>query len=190
MRGALIAGSPSCRLLSRVNITLHGARPNSTRDTQPPWYKGIDVANGTLELHGARYHHTWSRLAASAFAGESTLLLQDAVNWDVGMEVLVTTTQLKDARDWHQNEVFTVARLAAASHLGPNVTALTLSGPLRFDHYGGPEYQAEVGLLTRRVVVQGAPDDSEPTDTAPLACHEGSGSGSSVSARDGLGGYS
>ena len=77
---------------------------------------------------------------------------QDAVNWDVGMQVVVTGTALKDARDWHQNEVRTIAATAAASHLGQGITQVALSAPLDFHHYGGAEYQAEVGLLKRQRV--------------------------------------
>jgi hypothetical protein len=33
---------------------------------------------------------------------------------------------------------------------------ITLSAPLDFDHYGGPEYFAEVALLSRSVTFQGA----------------------------------
>ena len=64
------------------------------------------------------------------------LLLQDAVNWDAGQEVVVTTTQRKDARDWHQNEVHVISDVRAASHLGANVTAVYLIEPLAYDHYG------------------------------------------------------
>jgi hypothetical protein len=38
-------------------------------------------------------------------------------------------------------------------------------------HYAGREYQAEVALLSRRVTIQGAADDSPPTDAVgPVLC--------------------
>jgi len=41
-----------------------------------------------------------------------------------------------------------------------------------------PEYQTEVGLLTRTIKVQGSATDSQPTDTSPSSCqlydHNGS----------------
>lgn len=99
--GALRAGAESCRLHTRVQITLHGARP-STRaalDALPPTYKGIKVS-GTLELHGKQYHRTWCRLARAVQPGDTVLLLQRPVNWEAGQQVLLTTTAIKDSREW------------------------------------------------------------------------------------------
>jgi hypothetical protein len=170
VEGELVIGSPGCRTMSPVSITLHGARPDDTMVAQDPSIKGIDVKNGTLELHGGLYVQTWSRLAVTAAAGDSSILIQDAVNWAVGDEIFVAGTTLRDDRAWHQNERFTVADVRAASHLGDDVVFVELSGALLFDHYGGDEYQAEVGLLSRRIVVQGAAEDSEPTDAETVAC--------------------
>ncbi|KAH8054360.1 hypothetical protein JL721_10482 [Aureococcus anophagefferens] len=143
VEGELVIGSPSCRTMSPVSITLHGARPDDTMVAQDPSIKGIDVKNGTLELHGGLYVQTWSRLAVTAAAGDSSILIQDAVNWAVGDEIFVAGTTLRDDRAWHQNERFTVADVRAASHLGDDVVFVELSGALLFDHYGGDEYQAE-----------------------------------------------
>lgn len=55
VEGELVIGSPSCRTMSPVSITLHGARPDDTMVAQDPSIKGIDVKNGTLELHGGLY---------------------------------------------------------------------------------------------------------------------------------------
>lgn len=52
--GALLAGSETCRLETRVTITLHGTRPyNDLSVLQSAAFKGLHVAaNGILELHG------------------------------------------------------------------------------------------------------------------------------------------
>ena len=55
---------------------------------------------------------------------------------------------------------------------------MRLDAPLLFDHYGGDEYQAEVGLLSRRIKIRGSPSDSDPWDAEPVACYETSGYGS------------
>lgn len=160
--GALRAGGERCKRRSSLEITIFGDGD-----------KGIEVVDGILDLHGVDYGHTWSRLAATADPGDRILFLQDLVNWDPGQKVVVVGTQLRDSRDWHQNEVVEIASAAAASHLGLNVTAVSLASPLKFNHYGGPEYQAEVGLLSRRIVIQGD-EASEPVDNEPLGC-EGNG---------------
>jgi T5SS/PEP-CTERM-associated repeat protein len=57
VEGSLIAGSKTCRLQTKLTITLHGSRPTVSKD---PVYKGIDVT-GVLSLHGKRFFRTWTR---------------------------------------------------------------------------------------------------------------------------------
>ena len=116
--GALRAGAQTCRLTTRVTITLFGARPptKAERDALPPTFKGIVVSStGSLDLHGQRFYSTWTRLAAPGFPGDTTVYLQRAVNWEPGQQVLLTTTALKDARDYHRNEVFLLSSLRSSS---------------------------------------------------------------------------
>ena len=173
VQGALRAGSESCRLLTRVTFTLHGTRPatRAALDALPPWTKGISVT-GTLELHGERFHRSWARLARSVAPGDTSVLLQRSANWEAGQQIVLTTTALKDARDWHRNEVLTLSgQLSPAPHgFG---AALQLTSPAQFAHEANDAWQGEVGLLSRRIVVQGAAGDSEPTDVTPLACEDG-----------------
>ncbi|KAI9015632.1 hypothetical protein DFJ74DRAFT_732320 [Hyaloraphidium curvatum] len=174
--GALRAGGPRCRLRSRVSITLHGSRNAQPLFPVPdPSVKGIHVDNGSISVHGTLYTPTWTRLAATARAGDTVLLIQDVPNWRPGQRIVVTTTDLKDARDFHRNEVLTIAAVFRTS-LGDNVGAVRVTAPLAFTHYGGPEYQAEVALLSRDILIQGDEVSSEPTDTTPLACTDSSGS--------------
>lgn len=171
--GALRAGSPTCRLDSRVVLTLHGARPadKATRDALPSWTKGISVEGGTLELHGKLYQSTWARLAHTVAPGDEVLFLQAAVNWEAGQQVVLVTTALKDARDWHRNEVLTIRHVFAASALPEGVgAAVALTSAVAFAHEASDAWQGEVGLLSRLITVQGAAADSEPTDIEPVAC--------------------
>ena len=59
------------------------------------------------------------------------------------------------------------------SSLLRDAQAVYLTAPLAFTHYGGDEYQAEVGLLSRRFKIQGAKSNSEPSDVSPLGCYDG-----------------
>ena len=119
---------------------------------------------GELQIHGHLYSRTWTRLAAPAAAGSSTLYLQHATNWEAGQVLLITTTTLKDARDWHRNEKMTISSIDATGKV------VTLTGSLAYHHEASAAYQAEVALLTRRIVIQGAEADSRPTDATPVAC--------------------
>lgn len=59
--GSLLVGSETCRLRNKVNITLYGSRSAQALPADP-WVKGIAV-NGVIDIHGARYFPTWTRLA-------------------------------------------------------------------------------------------------------------------------------
>ncbi len=170
VEGALKAGSATCRLLHPVTITLHGTRP-STRaalDALPSHSKGIFVT-GTLELFGQRFHRTWTRLARPVQAGDTMVMLQRPVNWQAGQQIVLTTTAIKDSRDWHRNEVRTIGTNIATPPAGVGA-ALWLSTPAQYVHEANDGWQGEVALLSRTIVVQGAATDSEPSDTTPLAC--------------------
>ena len=167
VNGVLRAGSETCRLETPLTITLHGARPaDITTKPMSPLYKGISVT-GTLELHGKRFFKTWTRLAKTASPGDNFLLLQHPVNWETGQKIVLVTTAIKDSREWHQNEVLTVSSVGFPSQVG---SIVYLASNVVYPHIANSGYQAEVGLLSRTITVQGAKDDSEPSDPDPLNC--------------------
>ncbi|KAI7839068.1 hypothetical protein COHA_007210 [Chlorella ohadii] len=148
--GALRAGGPDCRLASRITVTFH---------PQP----GVDVYNmaiwvqkgGELDLHGKLFTPTWTRLAQTANAGASSLQLQDPVrSWEAGQQVVVTTTIWKDEQE-NQNEVVTISSVSSDGR------TMYLTQPLQYQHYGGPEYQAEVGLLSRYILGDASTEQSK-----------------------------
>ena len=81
-------------------------------------------------------------------AGDKTLLLQGAVNWEPGQQVLLVTTALKDARDWHRNEVLTIAAvppLQDTQWAGSGVGAVVvLASVAQYDHEAIGACQGEV----------------------------------------------
>jgi hypothetical protein len=166
--GRLIVGSQTCRLANPVTITLHGSRPRDAVTNVPSdSYKGIHVT-GVLSLHGKRYFHTWSRLAKTAEAGLSVLMLQNPVNWEAGQEVVIVTSAIKDSIEYHQNEVRTVRAVHTSPPSGVGAIVY-LTEPVDYSHIANSNYQVEVGLLTRTGKVQGSESDSEPTDPNPLS---------------------
>ena len=174
VHGALRAGGPTCRLQSPIEITLHGTRPatRAARDSASPTLKGIVVSGGTLDLHGKLYHRTWARLARRVAVGDRIVLLQARVNWEAGQRIVLVTSALKDTRDWHRNEEATVAAVRTQGLPAGVGSAVQLTSPAQYVHEANGDYQVEVGLLSRTIVIQGAADDSEPTDKTPLACED------------------
>lgn len=170
VQGSLEVGSETCRMERKVSITLHGSRPNNAvSNRREEVYKGISVT-GTLHLHGKRYFRTWTRLSKTIVPGESILLLQHAVNWEPGQEIVLVTTAMKDSREWHQNEQHTVKSVASNAPNGVG-SVVYLEEAVRYTHVASSAYQAEVGLLSRSVIIQGSAADSEPTDTDPGNCN-------------------
>lgn len=169
VQGVLQAGSESCRIETPITITLHNPRPiDAVTNPRPVTYKGIAVS-GTLQFHGKQYFRTWTRLAKTVNAGDSVLMLQHAVNWEPGQQIVLVTTAVKDSREWHQNEVLIIQ--AVHPEPPPGVGAVVyLTTNVAYTHLATSAYQGEVGLLSRKIVVQGAADDSEPTDPDPLNC--------------------
>eukprot|EP01124_Arcella_intermedia_P022125 TRINITY_DN3233_c0_g4_i1.p1 TRINITY_DN3233_c0_g4~~TRINITY_DN3233_c0_g4_i1.p1 ORF type:complete len:1092 (+),score=168.98 TRINITY_DN3233_c0_g4_i1:472-3276(+) len=165
--GSLLIGSPTCRLRNKVNITLHGSRTAQTLPTNE-WVKGIYVT-GTIDVHGALYTPTWTRLAKTAQINDTIIYIQDIVNWQPGQSLVITTTEWKDSRDWHRNEEKEIESVYLVSG---NVAAIKLTTPLVYKHYGGTEYQAEVALLSRNIVIQGDEVNSEPADKYPEVCYD------------------
>lgn len=174
VQGALRAGSDVCPYGTELTITLHGSRPTDLdiygkSPTATTTYKGISVNGGIISMHGKRHYPTWTRLADSVPIGQTYLLVQEEVDWEAGQEIFLATTAIHDSRDWHQNEVLTIDYVVDSPAPGVG-SAIHFTSPIAYAHIANSGYQAEVGLLSRNIKVQGAADDSEPTDPDTGSC--------------------
>jgi len=168
--GKLIAGSESCRIQNtQIRITLYGSRPANAPTVPEPEYKGVNVQGGEVSLHGKRFSRTWTRLSTTALAGSDVLMLQHQTNWKAGQQLVVVTTAVKDSKEAHENEVVTIQHVYDSVPGGVG-SAVVIDPPLQYRHSGISNYQAEVGLLSRMIVIEGDASDSEPTDPDPLTC--------------------
>lgn len=107
---------------------------------------------GGFDLIGIPHNVTWTRLATTAAAGQNTVVLSQAVDWDIGDEIVLTTT---DTRIGH-TERHTIANINSAR------TTLTLVNNLAYDHVvinqvfpNGQVFHVAgaVGLLSRNIRV-------------------------------------
>eukprot|EP01133_Synstelium_polycarpum_P013899 gene13899-16398_t len=150
IEGKLWMGSAKCRLNAHIEIIFHGAK--TTTDTLAKFLgsKGIAVSSaGFATMQGKQFAATWTRLAATAHPDEYVIYLMDDVNWEVGQSIVITTSRWFD--EWTpENEVLEIAAIQGR--------AVQLKTPIKFLHYAGTEYQAEVALLSRRIVLRGADD--------------------------------
>uniref|UniRef100_UPI0037E8D1AF fibrocystin-L-like n=1 Tax=Semicossyphus pulcher TaxID=241346 RepID=UPI0037E8D1AF len=153
--GRLQIGLEGAPFQHKAIITLHG----NQRSPELPVYgtKTLAVREGVLDLHGIPVPVTWTHLAQTANSGSKTLTLMKAVTWKVGDEIVIASTGHRHSQ--RENEVRTIAAVSADG------TTLTLTEALEYTHIGvavtlpdGTKFEgrAEVGLLTRNIVVRGA----------------------------------
>ncbi|XP_040908783.1 LOW QUALITY PROTEIN: PKHD1 like 1, tandem duplicate 1 [Toxotes jaculatrix] len=153
--GRLQIGQEGAPFQHKAIITLHG----HLRSPELPVYgtKTLAVREGVLDLHGIPVPVPWTHLAQTATNGSVTLTLMKAVTWKAGDEIVIASTGHRHSQ--RENEV---RRIAAVSADGKS---LTLTEPLKYTHLGVTvtlpdgtvfEGRAEVGLLTRNIVVRGS----------------------------------
>lgn len=149
--GRLAVGSAACAISSKIIITLFGARSTANDIGPDLGTKGIVVLNGgSAEFFGAVSGPSWTRLAVTAAKGSNQLVLAEAVTWPLTSQIFISSTDFIGA-DYapEQAETFTITDRSADGK------TLTLSGPLQYMHWGLAPEAAEVGLLTRQIVIQG-----------------------------------
>jgi len=146
--GHLQAGTETEPYLHRGVITLTGS--DTGENVEGMGSKFLGVVGGTLELHGAP-RTPWTRLAATTPKGATQLVLEKAPDWVPGDRLVVASTDYDPA----QAEEVVVKEVRG--------TTVLLEQPLRYVHWGAlqtiagrtVDTRAEVGLLTRNLVVRG-----------------------------------
>ncbi|MCC6631618.1 MAG: G8 domain-containing protein [Gammaproteobacteria bacterium] len=114
--------------------------------------RGIMLAGGTLNLHGDRTH-TWTKLAATAAAGATSIQVLNAAGWRVGDEIILASTDF----DPRQAERRAIAAISG--------NTITLDKKLDYMHFGKVTFdvdeRGEVGLLTRNIKIQASEDAAQ-----------------------------
>ena len=77
---------------SKLTITMHGSRymPHIPKFGN----KCIGVHKSVLDIHGVPRDVTWTRLATTAIAGANEITLIEDVDWQVGEEIVIASTDL------------------------------------------------------------------------------------------------
>ncbi|GIL62494.1 hypothetical protein Vafri_16704, partial [Volvox africanus] len=135
-----------CRVAAPITLTFQPSAGVPESDL------GIQVLQGgQLDLHGAPYKPTWTRLSATVPRGSNIIYLQDSVSsWQPGQLLFVTTSIYRDEYE-NQNEV------AAVQSVSSDGRTVVVDSPFQYSHYGGSEYQSEVGLLSRSLLLRSWP---------------------------------
>ncbi len=119
---------------------------------------GIGVYGG-LDLHGRPRNVSWTWLSHSVYAGNNTASLVDAVDWQVGEQIVFTTTTYVA----NQSDVMTI------EYISSDRKTLVFNSTFEYDHLAysetlssGARYKiaAGVGLLTRNLKIVSDETDS------------------------------
>lgn len=149
--GTFRMGTAARPFTQRATITLAGGDP--AEDVMGMGTKFFAaMMGGTIEIHGED-RVDWTRLGATAEQGATQITLAGDPGWRVGESVVLASTML----DPGQAEERVITAVAGAT--------VTLDRPLEHQHWGttqtfddgrvSVDERAEVGLLSRNIVIQG-----------------------------------
>ncbi|PRP88454.1 hypothetical protein PROFUN_03171 [Planoprotostelium fungivorum] len=177
--GSLIVGTPTCPITAKVTITLFGRKADAGSETlgaDPTagaiygnvafGSKGIAVAqNGSLQMNGYvnPLGPLWCRLSKTAMQGDTTLTLDTPVYWNAGDSIVISSTDFSEVLNSKLPNTSPMngvpspeqSETAIISSISADRKTLTLKTPLSWMHWGINYERAEVGLLTRNIVVRG-----------------------------------
>jgi hypothetical protein len=140
--GALRIGSPSCRFFSSIRIIFSQPKALGISPAENGLIAGADA---TIEIFGAQFTPTWTRLSTSALPGTDRIYLQQTPNWRVGQTVVLGSSFPHILLDFHET--------ATIRAIQGNVVQFTK--PLQYHHWAASNYQTEVALLSRQIVLSG-----------------------------------
>ena len=183
--GALRAGSATAPFTGKATITLTSQDNAGSAVATSMGTRGILVTSGgKLELFGTAPAVPWTRLNAHAAAGSTALTMDRNVDWNAGDQIVIaptewyggvwvpqsvhdasTATQRLTVASASANTVRTTAGLGASrwglmqymTDAGISLTRGTFTKP-HPDAVEALDERAEVGNLTRNIVIQGAND--------------------------------
>jgi PKD repeat protein len=184
LHGALQVGSEEFPFFDQAVITL--AADDPAEDVMGMGTRGLMVMGGALDLHGVPPPIAWGRLSQHAAAGATELTVEFAgwptSGWKAGDEIVIAPTDFHGVVQTERIRALDVAEPAGAGQ----AARVTLEAPLAAPRWGLLQYattagmslseagrvtppamptplvldeRAEVGNLTRNVVIQ-APDDA------------------------------
>jgi hypothetical protein len=147
------SGSPGIPFNGNIEIILTNtgpiniALPSGFPQVRP---REINVLGG-LDLHGLSHSVVWTRLARTAQSRDSVLILRDAIDWNVGDEIVITTTDTNIAHTERHRIASVLNRTAIQTVTSLAHTHRVIKRVLA----NGREVDvaAAVGLLTRNVRV-------------------------------------
>ena len=180
LHGALRIGKAAKPFERKATITLTG---DGSENIMNMGSRGILVMGGKLELYGKAPVKAWTKLGDSAASGAKSLTLLEQTGWSAGDQIVVAPTDFYDDGNHYQTGQTEQREVTAAAN-----ATVEFSAPLGKSRWGKLQYvtnqgmrltpgeltlpngttaatiptildeRAEVGNLTRNIVIQSADD--------------------------------
>ena len=154
-------GSEQSPFLQNIDIILpaSGTIKSTLTNISRSAYTITYVSQSGLDLHGSAHNITWTRIADTVQAGNYSITLEESVDWQIGDEFVITTTDTSISH----TERHRIAGIV-------NNRLIRTTKPLSYTHQvirrsfpnGSSVYiAAAVGLLTRniRIISTGVQSD-------------------------------
>lgn len=136
-------GSSSCYYPKKATITLFGPYDAATNIVPFTGTKNV-IVQGLLDWYGTPPSPTWTSVSATVLPNATTITVKDTItNWKVGDSIVLAST------DYYQDltESFTISAISGKT--------ITLNKKVQYLHWGANNEFAEVGHITRNILVQG-----------------------------------
>jgi len=150
--GRLQIGTEAEPFQNKFTITIHGDRSSPLL----PYYGSQFIAfrGGVLDIHGVKRTPTWTFIDGTIAPGDTKFNVAETVDWVAGEKIVIASTSY----DHNEAEMMTIASVSG--------NEITVTTPFVYKHYGVIEtygsdtmdMRAEVGLLTRNILIQGGPE--------------------------------
>jgi hypothetical protein len=148
--GKLHIGSEAKPFEHKAIITLVGSNP--TEDVVGFGTKFLGAMDdGTLDLHGGGPRTAWTKLARAAAAGDAQITVDDASGWSVGDQIVIAS----DTTEPNEAEVHVLTAVDGKTLKLDKPLAHARAGTVRTVEGRMLDERAEVGVLTRRIVIRG-----------------------------------
>jgi parallel beta-helix repeat protein len=153
--GRVEIGTVQNPITAKINITFRDIPINTSID--PAQYGNSLLGFGIIKMHGKLINETFVRVKKVLQAGDQTIELESAVNWEIGDIVYIPTSS--------QHAINTKAYVPeyeerTITKISSDMKIITLNQPLKYTHPGAVDgsgnlqFLPHVALLSRNLIIQ------------------------------------